>query len=71
VPGPRKAVKPSAPGFTLKAAVEELFQLFTRVGNARVQWLEIRDGLPTRVALEELKASDLLPVKGQPEAEVR
>jgi hypothetical protein len=47
---------PSAPtgkgqrgDFALKAPVQDLFALFTRLGTARIEWLDVRGGLPVRV----------------------
>jgi len=54
VPAGAKAPGPASEKSALKAAIIELFQLFTRLGNASVAWLEVRDGLPVRVAVEPL-----------------
>jgi hypothetical protein len=40
--------------FSLKAPVVELLDLFTRVRDAQVAWLEVRHGLPTRISLDAL-----------------
>ena len=53
VPAGANAPRPCAGGFTPKAAVAELLQLFTRLECAWVAWVEIRNGLPTRVAVTD------------------
>lgn len=47
--GTRK--QPPTAGFAVKGAVGELLDQFTRIGDAWVEWIEVRDGLPVRVAL--------------------
>jgi hypothetical protein len=39
--------------FALKAQVTELFAEFDRVGNGKVDWIEIRHGLPFRIVFVE------------------
>jgi hypothetical protein len=34
--------------------VAELLDAFTRIGNAHVAWIEVRNGLPTRFAVEQV-----------------
>ena len=53
VPGTGATSRPRSEGGPLQAAVEELFRLFTRIGSAWVERLEVRDGLPFRIAVEE------------------
>jgi hypothetical protein len=45
---PAKFMQPQS-GFALKAPVNDLLDLLTRLGTARVEWLEVRGGLPVRL----------------------
>lgn len=39
--------------FTLKAQVQQLFAYFARMGNGTVEKIEVQDGLPFRMNVEE------------------
>ncbi len=50
--GPRRELE--ADDFALKAQVVELFSYLTRMGNGKVETLDVKHGLPFRMNLEEV-----------------
>lgn len=52
VPAGDRDSRPSSEPFGLKASIVTLFELFGRYSDARIRWLEIRGGLPVRIAVE-------------------
>ena len=56
---PTEAAKRSSSAFVLKAPVKTLFSHLTRLGDCEVAFVEVRNGMPTKISIHAPAVHDL------------